>query len=275
MSGPVKFLGQPELDRPIVIVSWLMDIVGIGEKTTSYLNRKLDNKVFCEIEPDEYFPLEGVSLDDDVIQFPDIKFYAGQRKDVVILRAASPRFEWYRFFETVLGIANDYCHAREIYAIGSMVSIIPHTTPREMMANFSSADLKESVGSYNLTTTWNYETPPGQRPTLNSYLLWAAQRKNIPAATLWVPVPFYIATSGDPRGELRVLEFFNRKLNLCLNMEDLDDEVRLQNRALNEIRAESTEVDSHIRKIESGETLAAEESQQLVALVEKSLARKR
>ncbi len=274
MNGPVKIRRQPELNRPILIVSWLMDVVGVGERVTAYLNRKFNNDVFGEIEPDDYFPLEGVTLDNDVIQFPEIKLYSGSRDDLIILRATSPRFEWYRFFETVLMAAADY-GVREIYAIGSMISIIPHTAPREMMANFNSVELKETINSYNIATSWNYETPPGQRPTLNSYLLWAAGRKKIPTATLWIPVPFYIATSGDPRAELRVLEFFNRRLNLRLDLEDMDQEVYRQNKDLEEIRAESNEIDSCIRKIETGEALASEESQQLAGYIERALAKRR
>jgi proteasome assembly chaperone (PAC2) family protein len=273
MTGPVKLLRQPELEHPILVISWLMDNVGLGEKSTAYLNRVLDNRVFCEIEPYDYYPLEGVSLDEDVIQFPEIKFYSGPRKDLVILRAAPPRFDWYRFLDTILNIAVDFCHVREIYSIGSMVSIVPHTTPREMVGNFSSSDIKESLGSYNLNTTFDYDTPPGQRPTLNSYLLWVTQRRNIPAAVLWVSVPFYIATSGDPKSELRILEFFNRKLNLCLGLEDIDEAIRRQNQSISRIREESADIDSYIRKIEGGDTLSPEESQLLASHIEKSLAR--
>jgi proteasome assembly chaperone (PAC2) family protein len=142
------------------------------------------------------------------------------------------------------------------------------------MGNFNSPEMKLSLSSYNMNNTLNYETPPGQRPTLNSYLLWAARRKNIPAATLWVPVPFYIATSGDPRAELRVLEFFNRKFNLHLAMDDLDEEVRQQNRTISRIRDESADIDNTIRKIETGDTLSAEESQHLASHIEQSLSRK-
>jgi len=274
MSAPVKLLEQPEFDNPVVIVSWLMDTVGLGEKVTAYLNRVLASRVFCDIEPDEFFPLDGVHLDENVIQFPEAKFYSGSRKDIVIFRAVTPRFNWYLFLDSFLDVAVNVCHASAVYAIGSMVSIIPHTGPREIMGNFNSPEMKLSLSSYNMNNTLNYETPPGQRPTLSSYLLWAARRKNIPAATLWVPVPFYIATSGDPRAELRVLEFFNRKFNLHLAMDDLDEEVRQQNRTISRIRDESADIDNTIRKIETGDTLSAEESQHLASHIEQSLSRK-
>lgn len=272
MSGPVNFLRRPELDHPALIVSWLTDSVGVGERVTAFLNRTLQNEVFCEIGPAEFFPLEGVTLDDDVIQFPETRFYAGQCKNVVVLRSTPPRFDWHRFLQTVLDVAQE-CQAREIYIVGGMVSLIPHAAPRQLLGTFSTADVKETFAGYDLDASWNYETPPGQRPTLNSYLLWAARQRHIPAVSVWVPVPFYIATSGDPRGELKVLEFFNRRLDLCLQLDSLDEEVRQQNRAIASLRRESTEIDAYISRLESGETLSAEESQQLVTVVEKSLSR--
>jgi proteasome assembly chaperone (PAC2) family protein len=275
MNGPLKFSSQPDFDHPVLIVSWMVDSAGLGEKVTDYLNKKLNNRSFGEIDPAEFFPLEGVTIEDDVIQFPESKFYSGSRKDVVILQSTPPFFDWYRFLNLVLDVAQEQCHAREIYAIGGMASLAAHTAPREMLGNFNSAEMKEALVGHNLSTTWNYETPPGQRPTLNSFLLWTARRRNIPAATLWVPIPFYLAGEGDPKAQLRVLDFFNRRLDLCADFSDLDEEVRQQNRMIAETRHATPEIDESIKKLEGGETLSDEESQRLAMEVSKSLAGKK
>ena len=237
---------------------------------TDYLNRKMGNQAFCEIDPSDFFPMEGVAIEEDVIQFPDCTFYAGPRKDVVVLRSKAPRFEWYAFLNLVLDAAEEF-HVREIYAIGGMVSLAAHTAPRNLLANFNSAGMKEALSGHNLSAPWSYETPPGQRPTLNSYLLWAASRRNMDAAALWVPIPFYLAAEGDPKADLRVLEFFNRRFDLCHDLRDLDEEVRRQNRAISDTRQASAEIDESIRKLENGETLSPEESEKLAAEITKSL----
>ena len=107
---------------------------------------------------------------------------------------------------------------------------------------------------------------------MNSYLLWEAKRRNIPAATLWVPIPFYLSATGDPKSQLRVLEFFNRKLELCVGFDDLDEAVRRQNRAIARARQESPEIDGFITTVEAGNTLSPESSQRLVSYIEKALA---
>jgi predicted ATP-grasp superfamily ATP-dependent carboligase len=272
MTAPVEFSRRPDLDRPTLIVSWTVDAAGLSEAVTGYLNRKLDNNAFCRIGPEDFFQFDGVAIESNVIQFPEAVFYAGARKDVVVFRSAPPRYDWDRFLNLVLDVAQRECHVAELYAIGGMVSLVPHTAPREMLGNFSTPEMKESLSSQNMSMTWNYETPPGQRPTLNSYLLWEAKRRNIPAATLWVPIPFYLSATGDPKSQLRVLEFFNRKLELCLGFDDLDEAVRRQNRAIARARQESPEIDGFITTVEKGDTLSPEGSQRLVSYIGKALA---
>lgn len=271
MSEPVKFSRKPELQRTTMVVSWITDPVGLGESVTGYLNTRLTNEPFCQIEPSDFFQLEGVHIENDVIQFPESAFFAGARKDLVIFRSTPPRFDWHRFLTMVLDVAQQQCDVAELYVVGGMVSLVPHVAARELLGNFGTQEVKDSLASYNISFTWNYETPPGQRPTLNSYLLWAAQQRNIPSVALWVPIPFYLTGSGDPKAQVRILEFFNRKLNLCMSFDDLDEEVRKQNSAITRAREESEEINEFISKIERGETLSAEDSQKLAAGIDKAL----
>ena len=65
----------------------------------------------------------------------------------------------------------------------------------------------------------DFETPPGSRPTLNSYLLWMAKTRNLAAANLWVPVPFYLMSNDDPDSHKKALEFLDNRLDLNLNFD--------------------------------------------------------
>jgi proteasome assembly chaperone (PAC2) family protein len=271
MREQLKFSRQPDFEKPTLMFSWIVDARGLGEQVSDYLNHKLNNESFCDIEPDDFFPLHGVNIQNDTIQFPESRFYAGTRKDIIVFQSTPPRFEWYRFFHLILETARDLWHVSEIYTIDSMVSFVAHTAPREILANFSTREMKDDLVGYNLGSNWNYETPPGQRPTLNSFLLWSAQNLHMRAAALWVPTPFYLATVGDPKAQLRVLEFLNGKFNLCMDLSDLDQRVRSQNRMIVEACQATPEIDRLIKKVEVGDTLSPEESQQLVMDIEKQL----
>jgi len=264
MNSPLKFSWQPELQHSSLVVGWSADASKLGAKVTDYLNRKLRGQSFCEIEPVDFFPLEGVTIVDDLVQFPECKFFLCPEKNLVVLNGAPPRYQWYKFLNTILDVAENYCHVQELHTIGGMVSLWAHTAPRELMGIFNSPQLKEDLSHYKLATGLDYETPPGQRPTLNSFLLWAAKRRNIPGVNLWVPIPFYLVPVDDPKAQRRVLEF-----------SDLDKEIEQQNQIIAEMRHNLPDVDKSISMLESNLRPSEEESQRLVIETEKFFREKR
>jgi len=182
-----------------------------------YLKSELHGQPFCEIDPASYFQLNGVAVDKDVVLFPESTFYAFPEFDMVVFTSTIPRYEWFQFLNLVLDVAQEQCHAKEIYTIGGMLSLGAHTEPRDMWATFSSPQIKRSLAPYELSRELNFETPPGGRPTLNSFLLWAAKRRNLKAANLWVPIPFYLVSASDPRAHKKALEFLDKRLSLKLD----------------------------------------------------------
>jgi proteasome assembly chaperone (PAC2) family protein len=110
----------------------------------------------------------------------------------------------------------------------------------------------------------DFETPPGSRPTLNSYLLWIAKNREIPAANLWVPVPFYLMTGEDPTAQKKALEFLDKRLELGLDYSAIDTGIKQQNEKLRRLRLSSEEIDGSLRKLESNQRLSEEEHENLV-----------
>ncbi len=271
MKELVKFSWQPELKSPSLVVGWSVDAGKLGEKVTGYLNQKLTHRSFAEIEPAEFFPLGGVAIENDLLQFPESRFYSRPGGDLVIFRSPPPGYEWYKFLDLILDTAQHYCHGKELYTIGSIISPGAHTTPRELIGVFNSPELKEAFSRYDLDRELNYETPPGHRPTLNSFLLWAARRRNIPGVSLWVPIPFYLVTVDDARAQRRVLEFFNQRFDLRIDLSDLDEEARLQNEKISRLRGSSPEIDRYITRLESNLRLSEEENEKLVLGIEECL----
>jgi len=271
---PFKIYGKPELESSPLVVGWGEDAGKLGTKVIDYLNRKLGGKEFGEIEPADFFALGGISVEDDVAQFPESKFYWCPEKNLVILKSDRPTSEWHKFLNLVLDVAEHHCRAKELYTIGGMVSLAAHTSPRELLAVANSPEMREILSQYDLARDLDYETPPGQRPTLNSFLLWVAKRRNVAAASLWVPIPFYLIAAEDPEAWRKTVAFLDRRLGLGIDLRDLDEAVARQNEKIAELRSRSSEVDSYIRKLESNLGLTQEENERLVEEVEE-LFRKR
>lgn len=124
-----KVYGKRELQDSSLIVGWSEDAANLGTRVIDYLNNKLGAEEFGEIEPMDFFPLGGVSVEDDIVQFPESKFYCSYEKNLLIFKSNAPRAEWHKFLSSVLDVAEHYCHVKELYAIGGMVSLSAHTSP--------------------------------------------------------------------------------------------------------------------------------------------------
>jgi len=264
----LRFLSKPRFRTPSLVIGWDVDAAWLGTKVTDYLNRKLGGQPFCEIEPLDFFSLAGVTIENDLVQFPESTFYACPDKDLVVFRSSPPSYEWYRFLNLVMDVAHDYCHVKELYTVGGMVALGAHTAPRQAWATMGSPEIKNALSSYGLTREITFETPPGGRPTLNSFTLWNAKRRGIPGANVWVPIPFYLVTLDDPRAQKKVLEFLNHRLELQLDFEELDEEIRRQDENIARMRDSDPDIDNSIGKLEGNITLSERESQELVRKVE-------
>jgi proteasome assembly chaperone (PAC2) family protein len=274
MTELLRFSDQPELHDPTLIVAWESDAANLGSRVTEYLKTSLNAKAFCEIDPVEFFPLGGVAIENDVVQFPQSTFYACPECDLIIFQSTVPRYELFKFLNLIMDIAQKYYHAREMYAIGGMVTLNAHTTPRDSWATFNSPQIKRILSPYQLSREMNYETPPGGHPTLNSYLLWVAKKRDFAAATLWVSIPFYLISTADPAAYKKVLEFFDNRVDLNLDFDGIDVAIRQQNEKLGQLRQSYPEIDEYIRKLEDNQRLNEEEHEKIIRAVDDCLRQK-
>ena len=257
-----------------LVVGWSQDAGDLGTKVIDYLIENLGCQELGEIEPADFFPLEGVAVEDDVAQFPESRFYWCPEKNLVVFKSNPPTSRWYKFLNCILDVAQDYCHSKELYTVGGMVYFSAHTTPRELLTTASLLEMKQILSRYDLARDTNYETPPGQRPTLNSFLLWVAKRRNVAAANLWVPIPFYLVGAEDPGASWKTIEFLDRRLGLGIDFKDLDEEMARQNERIAQLRITLPEIDTYISRLESNLSLTQEESEKLAREVEEFLRKK-
>lgn len=262
---------KPTLQSSSLVVGWSEDAGNMGSKVIAYLNQKLKGEEFEEFEPEDFFSLGGVMIKDDLVQFPESKFYAVPRNDLIIFHSNPPRFEWYKFLNSILDVAEHYCKLNELCTIGAMVTMSAHTAPRELLTIVNSSEMKESLNQYDLNKDMDYQTPHSERPTLSSFLLWIAKRRNVPGISIWVTTPFYLVTMGDPQAQRKLLSFLDKRFCLKLDFTDLDEEIRKQNKNLAQARFHSSEIDDYIRRLESNLRLSEEENANMLRQVEELL----
>jgi predicted ATP-grasp superfamily ATP-dependent carboligase len=265
-----RFASEESFEHSTLIVIWNGDGGMLEARTVKFLKEKLAGREFCSLDPSAFFTLDGVKVKEDVASIPSSRFYRCSH-NLIILVSDTPQQEWRSFILTVLDLAREYFNVHEIFTLGAIITLTAHTTPRDFYAVCSDLEVRESLKSYGLNRNTNYESPPGQRPTLSSYLLWEAGKKNLRAASLWIGIPFYLSGVGDPKASKRVVDFFNRHCKLHLNLDEMNDEIARQSIKLMNLQTESPEVDSLIKKLETNITLNSEETVSLVNDVESYL----
>ena len=271
MREPVEVYWQPEFENASLIVGWQEDAGKLGPKVIDYLTKHIRGKSFCEIEPVKFFPLGGVAIDNELAQFPVSRFYVGTRKDLVIFESNQPPHEQYQFLNSVLDVGEYYCKIKELYTVSGTISPMAHTTPRRLLTVFNQPEFQRRLRGFELEDmTW--EGPPA----INSFLLWAAQRRVIQGVSIWPEIAFYLAATEDPKAAKVALSFFDHRFDLGLDFTGLDSEIKEQNEKLALLRKENPEIDKYIRTLEVGISLNEEEQLRLARgvteFLEKTLA---
>ncbi len=111
---PFRIGRKSESQSSSLIVAWAEDAGKLGSRVVNYLNGKLASQDVGEIEPVDFFPLDGVLIEDNVAQFPESKFYYCPENNLLIFKSNPPGSEWYQFLNLVLDMAEHYCHLKEL-----------------------------------------------------------------------------------------------------------------------------------------------------------------
>jgi proteasome assembly chaperone (PAC2) family protein len=273
--GAFKFSSNRKLTASSLLVAWNQDAGRVGRKVANYLIDRLKGQEYGEIDPEGFFSLNGVLVEDDVAQFPESKFFLCQQKDLMILRSDIPGHDWYEFLNLVLDVAEEFCKVKTIYTIGGMITSGTHTAPRTLSSVTNSTNMKSLLGHHNVSNDMDYETQEHQRPTFSSFLLWVAKKRNIAGASLWVPVPFYLLSVEDPWACKKLLEFFDTCLKLNIDLADMAQDEAKQSDKIMQVRKEIPELDEYINKLENSVALTANESERLVKEIEEWLRRRK
>lgn len=268
MTNSLKYQWKPEFAYSSLVVGWSGDAGNLGDAVANYLINNLSGRAFYEIDPADYFQLGGVTIENDMVQFPESKFYACPQHNLVIFKSTPPSYEYYQFFNHVLDIAEHRCNVKHIYTIGSMVSLNPHTVPRQILGTFSTVEAKIDLTSYDIDSSISYETTPGQKPALNSFFLWSSRKRNLVGVDLWVPVPFYLMSLPDPKSQKIILEFFDRRFQIGFDLREFDEEIIKQNRMINEVRNIYPDIDDCLERLENNITLSEDENMKLIKMIE-------
>jgi proteasome assembly chaperone (PAC2) family protein len=267
---------RPKLRRPVMVAGFegWNDAGDAASDAASWLAQRFGGTRFAWIDPEEHFDFQSrrpqVELTDGVtrtIKWPANECFAARiesaDRDLVVLRGVEPSYRWRSFCRAVLTVASE-TGCEMVVTLGALLADVPHTRPPSITG---AATDEELIQRLQLTRS-RYEGPTGIVGVLHD----ACREQGVASASLWAPVPHYVAAPPNPVATRALLERFGTLVGVPLELDELAELADAWRRRVDEVVAEDDEVRAYVRKLEeqaeqtelqedqipSGEALAAE-----------------
>jgi hypothetical protein len=218
----IRIHKEPELKNPLMVAAW-PGMGGVAIIAARYLAEKLGAEEFGSIEPEEFFDLSGVLIEDNVvteIEFPESKFYfweSGKGSDwIIFVGDAQPLMNSYRLANLVLDIAQRF-RAKRLYTFAAAPTHIYHTKTPKVLAAATKPELVTELGGHDVTLL-----KQGSISGLNGLLLGAAKKRGIDGVCLLGEIPVYTTQLANPRSSKAVLQILSEISGLEIDVTDFD-----------------------------------------------------
>ena len=200
------------------------DAADSASDAVAWLAANLDGRPFARIDPERYYDFQTtrphVVVRDGVaerITWPENQFSAatgaGSQHDVIILRGVEPNFGWRSFCDTVVHVARE-TGCELVVTLGALLADVPHTRTPTITGTATDPELIQRLGLERS----RYEGPTGIVGVLHD----ACREADLVSASLWAPVPHYVASAPDPMASRELVSRFAQLTGLDLDLTELD-----------------------------------------------------
>jgi proteasome assembly chaperone (PAC2) family protein len=265
---------QPQLRRPVLVAAFegWNDAADAASGAADWIIRRHDATRIAHIEPEDHFDFQSrrptVELVGGVtrsISWPANECFVVSlaQRDLVVFRGIEPNLRWKAFCDAVLTVATQ-TSCELVVTLGALLADVPHTREVRVTGTATDAELIAQLG----LARSRYEGPTGIVGVLHD----AARQHGVPSASLWAPVPHYVATPPNPLATRALLDRLGSLVEAPFPLTDLEELAGAWRRRVDEIVADDDDVRSYVTQLESrydqelgdeddlpsGETIAAE-----------------
>ncbi len=247
--------------RMILGFTGWMDGGEVSTGSVEYLSESLECRQAGRILPDDFYiyNIPGnmevsaifrphVRIEEGLIteyDDADNTFYVNEENGLVLFVGREPHLKWGAFAECLFEAARRFS-VEEIYFIGSVAGLVPHTREPRYTCSVSDEDLKEQFDKYNIRFS-DYEGPA----SFTTYLTRQAGRMGLRMSTLVAEIPAYIQ-GRNPRCIESMVRRIASLLHIDVNVNALRivaDEVEDR---LSKVIVEQGDLAEQISKLEEG-----------------------
>ena len=248
-----------EHGRMIIGLSGWMDGGEVSTGTVQTLLNRLGAKEFARINPDGFYIYNfpgtmdvsalfrpHVEIADGLLkeyQEPQNVFFADEENQLLLFLGQEPNIDWNGYGACLFGIAESV-NVREIYFIGSVAGMVPHTRDPRVSCAVSDEILKSKMSDYHVRFT-DYSGPG----SIVNLLLNVAQQRAVDMVTMVAEIPPYIH-GRNIRCVDAVVRRLVRMLDLEVDIDDLHELADQLEKKVDHLIENESELVEHIKTLE-------------------------
>src|SRR5436190_776742 len=251
----VRWNAQPSLRRPTLVAAFSgwNDAADAASDGVRWLARTVGARVFATLDTEEYLDFQAarptVELVDGVIreiQWPALAFSAGSlpggARDLILLLGVEPNLRWPTFCDDVITVART-TGCELVVSLGALLGDVPHSRPIRCTGSATDEVLAAKLGMERS----RYEGPTGIVGVLHD----AARRVGFASASIWAPVPHYVATAPNPKATRALLSRLSTLIDIDLDLSDLDIAASAWERSVDEVVAGDADATAYVERLEA------------------------
>lgn len=157
--------------------------------------------------------IDGVTRD---LRWPQYSLRAAPtpdgQPDIVVVTGPEPNYDWRGFCRSIMDAAHAV-GARTVVTFGALLADTPHTLTPRISGSATDPGMMDRVG----LTRSRYEGPTGIIGVLHD----TCRQAGFDAASMWVPVPHYVAAPPNPAAITALLGGLSRAVGLDIDLREL------------------------------------------------------
>lgn len=250
----VRWSDRPELRRPALVAAFSgwNDAGNAATDAVRWLSRTFRAAPCATLDPEEYLDFQAarptVELVNGVVRsmsWPELTFSAARiptrDRDLVLLLGVEPNLRWRAFCDDIVTVAHSLgCEL--VVTLGALLGDTPHSRPIRCTGSATDEVLAARLGMQRS----RYEGPTGIVGVVHD----SVRRSNFASASIWAPVPHYVASAPSPKATRALLDRLSDLLDLGLDLTDLDIASAAWERSVADVVASDNDVTSYVTRLE-------------------------
>lgn len=250
----VQWNAEPALRRPAMVAAFggWNDAANAATDAVRWLARRTNARPFASLDIEEFVDFQAsrptVELVEGVVRnvsWPSFDFSAGSLpgagRDIVLVLGVEPNLRWRAFCDDIIAVARR-TGCEIITTLGALLGDTPHTRPIACTGSATDEALAAQLGMARS----RYEGPTGIVGVLHD----AVRRADFASASVWAPVPHYVANPPSPKATRALLDSVQHLLGLGLDLTDLEIAASAWERSVSEVVAGDDEVSAYVSRLE-------------------------